>query len=200
MTYSACPCSYKFHTIFYIESNYKFEFDNRWHILKYDDHPYYRIVSGRSFSGIDFADHLYLIEVKNFYQYDNDGEIVDLKEFVLEMKEKILDSIDLIDIIRKYHQRKWSYRLFMKLVNRFPGLNQDWWFWTRMHALVDTGSMSFVLLIETKENIATIRSAIISSLEEENYIIPNVIVQSLTEKNLKGVEIVSDDISRNQFK
>lgn len=184
-------------TIF-TESKYKFSFDDRWRILKYDDHPYYRIVSGRSFSGIDFAgifdeDLLYLIEVKNFYQYDNDGEIAEVTNFILEMKEKILDTIDLINIIQKYHQRKWTYRLLINLVNRFPGLNTDWWFWTRMHKLVQAGSMFFVLMIESKEDVTVLRSAILSSLEEEDYVIPNVIVKSINEENLDGLQTIPNE-------
>jgi len=178
----------------YSESNYTFTFDDSWRILKYDDHPYYRILSGRSFSGIDFAgiyndEQLYLIEVKNFYQYDNDGEIADVNEFVLELKEKILDSIDLINIIQKYHQRRWTYRLFISLVKRFPNLSRDWWFWTRMHDLLAAKQMSFVLLIASKLNRNSLKLELLSSLEEEDYVIPNLKIQSLSMTNIEGLSI-----------
>jgi len=176
------------------ESNYEFTFDDRWQILKYDDHPYYRILSGRSFSGIDFAgifenEHLYLIEVKNFYQYDNDGEISNVDKFVIEIKEKILDSIDLIRIINKYHQRKWTYRLLVKLVMRLPNLNRDWWFWTKMHQLLQSKHMSFVLLIESKLNNNFLKADILSSLAGEDYEIPNLIMLSIDKQDLDGISI-----------
>jgi len=178
------------------ESKHKFSFDDRWHILKYDDHPYYRVVSGRSWRGIDFAGiyedaHLYLIEVKNFYQFGNDGEIEDVNQFVLEIKEKILDTVDLVQIIEKYHQRKWMYRLWIRLVKRFKELNTNWWFWNRMFEFIEIGSFTFVLLIDSKENMTSLRNQLLLSLKDEDYIIPHVIIQSISKQDLKGLWIRS---------
>lgn len=179
----------------YIESNLEFVFDDRWQVLKYDDHPYYRILSGRSFSGIDFAgifenEQLYLIEVKNFFQFENKGKIENIEEFVLEIKEKILDSVDLIRIIQKFHQRKWTYRLFAKLVMRFPSLSRDWWFWTRMHELIQSQSMTFVLLVDSIADNETLQGKLLSSLEGEVYKIPNVLISSANNFKVPGVTIL----------
>lgn len=182
----------------YVESDRLFHFDEQWTILKYDDHHYYQTVSGRSFSGIDFAgilnqEELYLIEIKNFFQHDNEGIINDVDQFALEIKEKILDSIDLIQIIYKYHQRSWMYRCFNQIIMRFPVLHQTWWFWTRMKELIDQKSFTFVLLIESVEDTKFLLDAIQKKLNKENYVIPDIQLLSLDSEMVPGLEITIQD-------
>lgn len=176
------------------ESSCAFTFDKRWKVLKYDDHRYYQIVSGRSFSGIDFAailnnEELFLIEVKNFYQYENKGQIEDVDEFVIEIREKVLDTIDLVNIIFKYHQRSWSYKTFIKLVNRFPCIHFNWWFWTRMQTLMSQKAFTFVLLIESVVSEKILLNKIQESIAVEGYQMPRISVRTFAEAQIPGLEI-----------
>lgn len=180
------------------ESGRIFRFDKQWEVLKYDDHHYYQIVSGRSFSGVDFAgllndEELVLIEIKNFYQYDNQGAIEDLNQFALEIKEKLLDTIDLIHIIYKYHQRSWMYRRFNRVVMRFPWVHYTWWFWTRMKELIEQEAFAFVLLIESVEKRSLLLKEIKKTLKEESYSIPNIKIMSLETDQIPGLQIVTQD-------
>lgn len=182
----------------FLESGFQFTFGEQWTILKYDDHKYYQIVSGRSFSGIDFAailndEELYLIEIKNFYQYDNKGHIEDIDQFVLEMREKVLDTIDLIQIIYKYHQRSWTYRILIKYLKHFPGLHFNWWFWTRMHDMITQNQFTFILLLDSVYNNDRLLSLIKKSIESEGYQIPNISIRSFEQSNLPGLSINSDN-------
>jgi len=153
------------------ESDYQFEFSTQWKVLKYDSHPYYKIVSGRSFSGVDFAgiidDHLHLIEIKNFYQYNQQGHIDDELVFCEEMKEKYLDTIDLIQIIQKYHERKWTYRLFYNIVKSYPSLHEDWWFWTAMYNYIMAGTFTFVLFVQSTSALHNLEQQIKTKIKKE---------------------------------
>lgn len=180
------------------ESGRIFRFDRQWEILKYDDHHYYQIVSGRSFSGVDFAgllndEELFLIEIKNFYQYDNQGAINDLNQFAFEIREKLLDTIDLIHLIYKYHQRSWMFRRFNRLVMRFPRVHYTWWFWTRMKELIEQEAFTFVLLIESVEKRSLLFEKIQTALEEEQYSIPKIKLMSLNTDQIPGLQIITQD-------
>lgn len=154
------------------ESGLLFQFNDSWDIIKYDTHKYYLTLSGRSFRGIDFAgfqnDILYLIEVKNFYQYDQNGVIDDIEKFALEIAEKIKDTLRLIDLIYKYHNRKWMYRLFFPVVRKFPRLHHDWLFWTAMERNIsERNNTHFVLYVLSDQKTELIKRKIEQALVDD---------------------------------
>lgn len=175
------------------ESDYQFEFSDQWKVLKYDSHPYYKIVSGRSFSGVDFAgiidNHLYLMEIKNFYQYNQNGQIEDISIFCEDMKEKFLDTIDLIRIIQKYHERKWTYRLFYKVVESYPSLHLDWWFWTSMQRYVKAGSFTFILCVLAAIDMEGLQEKIARTIRAEYDEDFHIQLESLQQIKMEGLTV-----------
>ncbi len=181
---------------YFEESEHNFTFSTDWEILKYDSHPFYKIVSGRSFSGVDFAgfhkDKLYLIEIKNFYQYGKTGDIENVDEFCEEMKEKFLDTLDLIRIIQKYFQRKWSYRLFCRLVMSYPNLNKTWWFWTMMADRVENDAFVFVLLIDSIEKESELQTTIEQLVAKEFQQKVHVVSSSIKTGSVEGLTVLDN--------
>ncbi len=119
----------------FTESNLNFTFSDAWEVIKYDEHRYYRALSGSDFSGVDFAGihdgKAYFIEVKNYTQYPMD-EPLNLEEITQNFTEKITDTQRLLALINQYHERKWLYRLVRNqnfLMRRFF---KHWYFWKRL--------------------------------------------------------------------
>jgi len=99
-------------------------------VLKYDEHRFYRYLSGSGFKGVDFIGvldekQLALIEVKNYkdrYLLDEsdptEGLIDDPLAYADKYAQKFKDTFQLIGIIRKYYKRKWWFRHTRKLLLR----------------------------------------------------------------------------------
>ena len=175
------------------ESGYKFEFGPQWKVIKYDDHRFYRILSGQNMSGVDFAaiyksDTVYLIEIKNFKQYENDIIDKPITEFSEEIIEKGLDSLRLIEVIKKYLDRKFLYRAFYNLVNRFPWLNSEWYFWTELFRIsIINQRANFILLINADYDLKRVTNSLECNLGEH---FREVIVEPILEKEfLEGFTI-----------
>ncbi len=184
------------------ESELTFSFSENWKVMRYDEHRYYKIVSGRSISGVDFAcitpeDHLILIEVKNFFQYQQDGVINDLGRFAEEMKEKILDTLDLIDIIHRYHGRKWSYRILYGLVRRFPSLHYDWWYWSTMYDLhLSSEKLRFILVLESVADPKVVKRMITDLGRKEDVAMPEFKVLSVDDMQMVGMDVQQSDVDQ----
>lgn len=136
------------------ESGLTFRFDQKWNVIKYDEHKYYRSLSGSSFSGVDFAgiyqcDQTVFLEVKNYMQYD--GRIRDTSDNILKKYgEKITNTLHLINLIHRYHRRNFIYNWFISLVLKQPWLHRTWFFWTKMHEMIQhKNQFRFVFLILT---------------------------------------------------
>jgi len=147
----------------FLESGYKFEFGSEWNMIKYDDHRFYKILSGHSMSGVDFAgiandETAYLIEIKNFTQYKNEANEKLVDELISEIVEKGIDSIQLIKVIKKYLERKFWYKALYNLVERFTWINPEWKFWTKLHdvSIVEKNAI-FLLLINADYNLKEIQ-------------------------------------------
>ena len=135
------------------ESGLTFKFSNRWRVLKYDEHRFYRYLSGSGFKGVDFIGildekKLALIEVKNYkdrYQRDQVDPSEELlnnpKTYAIQFAHKFNDTFQLIGIIRKYYQRRWWFRqprnLLLRLIPRRFLLQFDWGFWNIAIQLID---------------------------------------------------------------
>ena len=144
----------------FAESGLTFQFPNDWVVFKYDEHRFYRYVSGEGLKGVDFIgirqDRLFLMEVKNY------GDRVDLdtydpmenllntaKEQAERYRRKLEDSLRLLEIIRLYYQRRWWYRRVYLPFLRKPEIKSELGFWTKATELKDRPEqITFILWLE----------------------------------------------------
>lgn len=181
----------------FIESSYKFEFADSWNVIKYDDHRYYKSISGQSMSGVDFAGlkdgtDCYLIEVKNYKQYTSQTAEKDMDEFIDEISDKVKDSIQLIEVIQKFLNRKFLYRFAYRLVRKYPVLNREWYFWTELYrtGIIEKQTV-FVLFIDAHFSIGSIQQDLEDRVGTD---IQNIKVISL--KNKKEIAELGIDVSK----
>lgn len=180
------------------ESNYKFKFSADWNVIKYDDHRFYKILSGQNMSGVDFAgihdeEEAYLIEIKNFKQYKSEKSEKSLEEFCNEIIEKGRDSLQLISIIHKYLHKKFLYNTFYSVVRRFPWFNPEWVFWSEMHRVcIIVEKVNFILLINSDYDHKQIELVLCTNLNDQ---FKSIKVINLQEgKLLPQMEVEIDDI------
>ena len=157
----------------FVESAYLFRFCDDWNVIKYDEHRFYKNLSGQSLSGVDFAgiykgEECYLIEVKNYKQERSRNYDKPFEEFLSEMVEKGRDSIRLIKVIKKYLDRKILYRAFYGLIKKYPILNREWFFWSELYRIsIEEKKASFVLLIDSDFSIDEILEYLNEKLKDE---------------------------------
>lgn len=178
------------------ESAYKFVFDQDWKVIKFDEHRFYLTLSGLSFSGMDFVgihkETLYLIEVKNYNQYSGKKIVKEIDEFVNALKEKIKDTLQLFSIIHKYHQRRFLYRSLYPLVNKFPSLNKEWHFWTRLNTLsTNRSKVHFLLFIDSDFDNDLLKSKLLGQLENPK---PKIKIIDLDGDEVEDIGIIRTKI------
>lgn len=134
----------KFH-----ESGLHFTFSPAWVVKKYDEHAYFRGLSGAGLKGVDFiaiyeGRELILIEVKNYRTRHNAGmdrsfEVTakPVAELAAEIRRKTEDTLLAIDAVRQYYRRSWWYRRLLPLWRRWPWEQHNRAFWTRVDELAD---------------------------------------------------------------
>ena len=153
------------------ESGLTFRFSKRWKVLKYDEHRFYRYLSGSGFKGVDFIGiidekKLALIEVKNYkdrYEQDqvdpSEALLNDPTAYATQFAHKFKDTFQLISIIRKYYQRRWWFQqprnLLLRFIPRRFLLQFDWGFWNIVIQLIDENheKMMVVLWLELNQNL-----------------------------------------------
>ncbi|HMQ50083.1 MAG TPA: hypothetical protein PKA00_21860 [Saprospiraceae bacterium] len=145
------------------ESGLFFCFSPDWVIKKYDQHKFYRGLSGVGLKGVDFLGiyqgQLVLFEVKNYrrraaWHKDNPLDIIinDPAYLANAMSEKVLDTMTAIDAVWQYYRRKWWFRLFSPLIDRFANPNLDAAFWAEAYQLMQQKEkLIAVLWFETEE-------------------------------------------------
>ena len=129
------------------ESGLQFTFGPNWVVKKYDEHAYFRGLSGRGLKGVDFIairdeNELVLIEVKNYRTRYNatidrsfDVVVKPVQELAFELKRKAEDTVLAIDAVLQFYHRRWWYRRFRKMWMRWPWLQHRRAFWTRAEIL-----------------------------------------------------------------
>lgn len=153
---------------YFTESGLTFGFPNTWHVIKYDDHPFYKSIGGQGLRGVDFLiikdlEHLTLLEVKNFKdRFKADGvnpteTFFDNQTFYLEaFADKFQDTIQGIRVIHKYYSRKWWFRnLAMPLSNLLPKkywFNYDWGMWWLAYQLLNDHKIELQVCLEWDNN------------------------------------------------
>ena len=145
------------------ESGLTFSFSKRWSVLKYDEHRFYRYLSGSGFKGVDFIgildeNQLALIEVKNYknrYDFDEkdptDELLADPISYAEKYARKFKDSFQLINIIKKYYQRKWWFKqprkLMLKIIPKRILIQFDWGFWNFVIQLIDEKKVKIINIL-----------------------------------------------------
>lgn len=131
------------------ESGWQFEFDDIWWVKKFDDHRYYRSLSGSGFKGLDFiavkpGSQLLLIEVKNY----RDQEPPESEQLGKVFIEKVEDSLKLLELVQKYYGRKWFFRLFAPWIKRYPTFFGEQGYWTEAFDLAQSTKVCAVLWLD----------------------------------------------------
>ena len=159
----------------FTESGLVFRFSDRWKVLKYDEHRFYRYLSGSGFKGVDFIGildekQLALIEVKNYKDRYSSDESDPTEELIAasgayaeKYAQKFQDTFHLIGIIRKYYKRRWWFKTLRKLIlQRIPRrwlLRFDWGFWNIVIQLVDEKKekVFIVLWLELNDDLPALK-------------------------------------------
>ncbi len=146
------------------ESDLTFKFDDNWQVYKFDDHRFYKYLSGQDLKAVDFIaifknEFLLLMEVKNYNKRKQSPVAPNIKNILGEepalvhaFQKKISDSIRAIRAIRTFYERKWWFRVFYKMM---PFLKQsETAFWLNASEILDDKKLSvhLVLWLEIAES------------------------------------------------
>ena len=145
------------------ESGLQFKFSSKWIVRKYDEHAYFRGLSGSGLKGVDFIairnrKELIFIEVKNYRTRHNtkmnrsfDVVVKPVKELGEELKRKSEDTLLAMDAIMQYYNRSWWYRLTKKIWLNWPWLFANRAFWTQADFLLHQ-SLHYVIWLALDED------------------------------------------------
>jgi len=189
------------------ESDLQFTFSEGWVVKKYDDHAYFKILSGHGLKGVDFIGiyenkQVYLIEVKNYNKRsyspvdpdwsDIEGETIPLAS---AMHNKIEDSLRLIKAVNSYLSKRWWYRSasWLRTVLGNNELIKDWHFWKRVGELLETSNDVFpVLWIELSPDFLT------QSKQEEQDVIIRIQNEYAFAKTLRSAPLQISTSKKSQ--
>ncbi|HHH50501.1 MAG TPA: hypothetical protein ENK52_05945 [Saprospiraceae bacterium] len=154
----------------YPESGLLFSFPKNWRVFKFDDHRFYRYVSGYGIKGVDFIGiteekRLVLIEVKNYtdrFPQDGIDPIQKIKKAPLDFAEQITlkfeDSFSLINGIHRFHQKqtwyRWLARPLLHILPQYISMKYDWGFWSISYQLLKNHQTDLVLWLELGTKIS----------------------------------------------
>ena len=151
------------------ESDLIFQFDDTvWQVIKYDEHPYYKKLSGKGLKGVDFIgiykqEKVVFIEVKNFRDKHPTREepfkvLTETKSFINSIGDKLEDTFRAVTAIQAYLKRRWWYRVYISCQQYLPQkwfLRQDWLFWHQVfHLAQQKNQIEFILWLEIEERIS----------------------------------------------
>ena len=125
------------------ESNSIIRFHESNTVIKFDNHKFYKYLSGQGLKGVDFLviddDYgLFLIELKNF----QDKATQPGKEYLSQnFYQKCEDSLRLIEIIYKVYQRKWWVKLLVNKLKMTFLLTEDDKAWIEAYHLYRKGKV-----------------------------------------------------------
>lgn len=158
-----------------IESDLQFQFDATWLIKKYDNNRYYKIISGKGLSAVDFVglwkEEVVFIEVKNYrnrpiQEFGRTRSKVEgmPPPLVAIFKEKVEESIQGISVIRTYLRRKWVYSLLDNAlsysIGRWLVLRSEQLFWMYIDQKIKATpkAVRLVLWLELPDELEGARS------------------------------------------
>ncbi len=150
----------------FIESNFVFEFGKTWSVISFDQHKYFKMLSGHGLSGVDFVafskEEVLLIEVKNYKRRPQSPKPPDISDLLGNppplahaFQEKIQDSLQIFRVIEAYFQRKWWFSGYKKLVGIWKGfqfLHPDVYFWIQLFEQIckQENSTTAILFLEVE--------------------------------------------------
>ncbi|GJM31166.1 MAG: hypothetical protein DHS20C18_01670 [Saprospiraceae bacterium] len=132
------------------EGGLLFTFGKGWIVKKYDQHRYYRGLSGAGLKGVDFIclrdrQELVLIEVKNYTSRHNYAmqktflvNTIPPDELALTVQQKLTDTLLAIDAVYQYYRRGWIFRQLQPLIRYWPWSSFDRYFWTKAYQLAQS--------------------------------------------------------------
>lgn len=190
------------------ESGLRFIFPAEWKVIKYDEHRFYRYLSGYGLKGVDFiiihGEELILMEVKNYSdrtpldRYDPMETLLnDPKKHVTHYLRKFEDSIRLLDIIEQYYQRRWWYKFYLRFF-RSKELKREVDFWTKAFEILDKmESVKLVLWMELSEGLNVEKAAGIYDYFENvmKYKVPEnaVLILAHSAKPYQNISILKEN-------
>ena len=129
------------------EGSQEIQFPSTWQVVKVDDHPFYRQVSGQGLKSVDFLAldpdwGLYFIELKDYRHRLSPEEKVDL-EGVFE--EKWEDSKLLIRSVYAMLYKKWYYRICLRYECLYRLVPKRSKFWIEAFACMQAGRMLYLV-------------------------------------------------------
>lgn len=159
------------------ESDLIFDISPSWVVRKYDEHTFFRGLSGYGLKGVDFVallpdGRLGLIEVKNYHpRLKEDGSLHPIKrkkaaKLAASLAHKYHDTLRAIRVIQLYYRRKWYYRLRYALFFPFEkAANSDLYFWHEAAKRAQSGlPVTIILWLETPKAAKTYRTKIYAHL------------------------------------
>lgn len=162
------------------ESDLLFTIAPNWVVRKYDDHTFFRGLSGFGLKGVDFIallpdGRLGLIEVKNYHpRLDSlSGQPHPIKRkkaasLAKNLGKKYQDTLRAIRVVRRYYRTKWYYRwryVLLKPVERL--LNSDLYFWHEAAARAESSIPATIILwLETPKAAKKYRGKIYAHLAQ----------------------------------
>lgn len=177
----------------YSEGDLIFSFPLHWGVRSYDEHTYYRGLSGVGFKGVDFllidpggeetAPTLYFMEVKNYRtRTTGDGVFVATlkspERLAETIAQKYADTREAIRTVYRYYRRSWWFRQLEPWLVHSRRYRYDRIFWTQAYQLLHQEQAVEVLLwLELERKDAAYLDALRMALE--NRLGPQVRVQLL---------------------
>ncbi|PHI21606.1 hypothetical protein CEQ90_01980 [Lewinellaceae bacterium SD302] len=141
------------------ESDINFTLAPSWVVRKYDDHTFFRGLSGFGLKGVDFIallpdGRLGLIEVKNYHPRPDkvNGTVHPIKrkkaaDLAKNLDQKYHDTLRAIRVVGRYYRTKWFYRWRFQLLYPFERLaNSDLYFWKEASRRAD-GPIPVVIIL-----------------------------------------------------
>jgi len=158
------------------ESSLLFTFSDAWNIRSFDDHRYYRWLSGLGFRGVDFVgiyqNKLVLIEVKNYRRREGMSRADAFQAvrnapaaFALKMVEKVEDSLRIVRAVNSSYQRRWWFPLFLRLPDGLKRWYPQSYFWhTASKLAANPANCVFVLWLDADSDTIKVEKEIIETL------------------------------------
>jgi hypothetical protein len=120
-------------------------------VIKFDQHKFFLPYSGQGFKGVDYmivnSDYLYLIEIKNFSQYE-DTPIVDKVELNNTFLEKCDDSLAIIEKFYTYLESGFWTRIFILKLKWFFTGPREWKHWIKAYEHFQSKQVIMLMHVE----------------------------------------------------
>ncbi len=179
----------------FTESGLLFRFSHRAVVQKYDEHRYFRRLSGSGLKGVDFLvildkSQLILTEVKNYrirYKEKPPTEIYHILNHPEILAEKILgkaaDTLQMIRVVNKFYRKSRMHNLILPLLQMLRNSRftlHTRLFWVRAEDLVKQGNFKFVLWMETETAYPDFSAEKVRAFRQK--------LQNLLTENMLGIE------------